>query len=256
MIPPIDPYGPLAIGLIAGAAFLAAVVKGVTTMGLGLVGVTVIAMFMDVQTAVLSMFAAKFVSDAIMLFESKREHAWHLTWRLRWFAVSGVIGVSAATYLLANLPSHVLLLILGATIVAFIALQARREPIRIAVEREQPWGVVFGSVTGILQGLTGIGGPPTAMYLFSMRLTTAEFVFMSCAVYFLFDIGQLAAVLSLDLYNTTRIFYSIAVFVPVMLGTWVGVCLRRRISVTMFRYAVLTVLFITGIGLIVKGLRF
>lgn len=255
MIPPIDPHGPLAIGLIAGSAFFAAVVKGVTTMGLGLVGVTVIAMFMDVQTAVLSMFAAKFVSDAIMLFESKRGHDWRLIWRLRWFAGSGIAAVAAATYLLANLPSHVLLLILGATIIAFIALQARREPIRIAVEREQSWGAVFGSATGILQGLTGIGGPPTAMYLFSMRLTTAEFVFMSCAVYFLFDLGQLAAVLSLDLYNSTRIFYSIAVFVPVMLGTWVGIRLRRRISVTMFRYSVLAILFVTGIGLIIRGLE-
>lgn len=255
MIPAFDPQGAMAIGIIVAASFVAAIVKGVTTMGLGIVGVSVIAAFIDVQTAILSLFGAKCVSDIVMMFESKRMLSWRLVWRLRWFAIAGFVAVTIATYLLANLPGRVLFIVLGAAIVGFIFLQLRTKPIHIPIRHEQPWGALFGAATGLGQGLTGIGGPQTAMYLYSMHLTTAEFVFMSCSVYVFFDVGQMASILYLDLYNPTLIFYSLAVFLPVMAGTWVGIRIRHRIPAAAFRYAVLAVLFATAIGLIVRGMK-
>lgn len=254
-MPDFDTPGLIALGAILFSSFFAAFVKGVTTMGLGLVGVPAIAAFLDVQTAVLSLFAAKFVSDGVMMYESKRDFEWRRAFRLRWFVIGGLIAVFSATYLLASLPSNVLYLILGVSVVAFILLQLRNKPITIPIQHEQPWGAVFGAATGVGQGLIGIGAPPTAMYLYSMRLDTYEFVFLSCIVYFLLDIGQLVGVIYFDLYNPTRVFYSVAVFIPVMLGTWAGIRLRNKLSATAFRYSVLGVLFITAIVLIARGVR-
>lgn len=248
-----EPHAVVPLIVIVAASFFAAIVKGVTTMGLGLVGVTIIAAYLDVQTAVLSMFTAKFMSDAMMLLDAKRAHGWKLTWRLRWFATVGILGVLVASYFLANLPAKALYLILGITVIGFSLLQLRKRPIKIDMRQEQAWGALFGAATGVGQGLTGIGGPPTAMYLYSMSLSASEFVFLSCVIYFLFDIGQLIAVLYLEMYNPTRIFYSLVVFPPVVVGTWVGIRLRQRISVTVFRYTVLTVLFASGISLIIRS---
>ena len=244
----------LAISVILAAAFVAAIVKGVTTMGLGLIAVPVIALFLDVQTAVLSLFISKFVSDAAMLVESKRDLAWRSSLRLASFVGAGAIAIPVATYLLANLHGRWLQIFLGASILVFVAYQLSPRPLVIPVRHERPWGVGFGMAAGATQALTGVGGPYTAMYLYALGSRPAQFVFLSSVVYLLFDVTQLVSILYLGLYDRTRFFYAIATIAPVLAGTWVGIRLRARMHARAFKAGLLVLLTASALSVLARGL--
>jgi uncharacterized membrane protein YfcA len=246
-------HDPLTMSVILTAAFVAAIVKGVTTMGLGLIAVPAIALFLDVQTAVLSLFISKFVSDVAMLVESKRDLAWRSSLRLRSFVVAGAIAIPVATYLLATLQGKWLHIFLGASILAFVAYQLSPRPIVIPVRHEGPWGAGFGMAAGATQALTGVGGPYTAMYLYALRLKPSQFVFLSSVVYLLFDVMQLTSILYLGLYDRTRLFYAIATLAPVLVGTWLGIRARARMNPRAFKLGLLMLLAASAVSVLVRG---
>jgi uncharacterized membrane protein YfcA len=249
---PTDRLAPIVVILFA--AFMAGAVKGITTMGLGLIAVPIIALFLDVQTAVLSLFASKFLSDVVMLLDSKQDLAWRSALRMVSFVVSGAIAIPVATYLLATLSGKYLQVFLALTILGFVMGQLSSTPKLLVLLGERDLGAGFGLVAGASQALTGVGGPYTAMYLYTLRLTASEFVFLSSIVYLLFDCSQLAAILYLDLYDRSRLAYATMTIAPVMAGTWLGIRVRRRLNPRVFRSALLTLLAASAIGLLLRAL--
>ena len=244
-----------AMALIVAASFLGAVVKGVTTIGLALIAVPLIALLLDVQTAVLSIFLSRILSDIALLFEARGGYDLALVLRLGTFIVAGAIGVVAGTYLLSTLSGPWLNVFLGMTILIFVCHQAYGRPLTFSLERQSGWGAVFGLVAGTTQGMTGVGGPYSAMFLYSLRLQPREFVFLSMIVYLILDISQLGAIVYAGLYDRTRFLYAVVSIPPVLLGTWLGIRLRSKLSPSGFRLAVLVLLAISGLGLVVQGMR-
>ena len=243
-----------ALAVILPAAFVGAFAKGVTTIGLTLIAVPIIALFLDVQTAILSLFLSKFLSDAVMLLEAKRTLAWRSALRLVAFIAAGAIAIPAATFVLATAPGPWLNLFLGLSIFVFIAYQLLPRPVAIASRHEATWGAVFGIAAGAAQGLTGVSGPYSAMYLYGLHLGTAEFVFLSSVIYLLLDFSQLAAILYLDLYDPTRILYAVCAIAPVLAGTWLGIRVRAKLNGQAFRRALLVLLGLSGASLLVRGI--
>jgi uncharacterized protein len=242
-----------AMAMIVVATFVGAVVKGVTTIGLAMIAVPLIALLLDVQTAVLSIFLSRILSDIAMLLESRRGFAWGLALRLRSFIAAGAIGVAGGTYLLSTLSGPWLHVFLGVTILVFVLHQAYGRPVAFAVERQSAWASVFGLAAGTTQGLTGIGGPYSAIYLYSLRLEPRQFVFLSMVIYLILDLGQLAAIVYLGLYDATRLLYALVAIPPVMLGTWLGIRLRSRLPPEKFRVALLVLLAASGVTLMLRG---
>lgn len=252
-MPTIAPDSLAALVIIFVAALAGAFVKGVTTMGLALIAVPIIALILDVQTAILSLFLSKFLSDITMLYESKRGLAWRSSFRLGPFIVAGIIAIPGATFLLAKAAGPWLYVVLGVSILLFVAYQLRPKAFIINVKHEAGWGVAFGAAAGATQGLTGVGGPYTAMYLYSLGTATNEFVFLSSVIYLLLDFSQLGAILYLDLYDRTRLGYAVLTIVPVMLGTWLGIRVRSRLNAAAFKRALLVLLAISAASLLVRA---
>jgi uncharacterized protein len=167
-----------AIVVVVAAAFAGAFVKGVTTLGLALFAVPLISLFLDVQTAILSLFLSKCLSDAAMMVNAKKDFSWRLSGRIAPFAIFGFAAIPFATLLLANADGPWLYLFLAASILVFIAFQlGHRQAARPQHDSRWSWG--FGVAAGASQGLTGAAGPYAAMYLYRLGLPTNEFVFLS-----------------------------------------------------------------------------
>jgi hypothetical protein len=244
-----------ALGVIAAAAFAGAFIKGVTTLGLALFAIPLISLFLDVQTAILSLFVSKFLSDIAMLAHSKKVLPWRLSRRVAGFIVVGLVSIPLATLLLAKARGPWMYLCLAASVLLFVGFQlkpggpagTRREG------RRWKWG--FGFAAGASQGLTGAAGPYAAMYLYGLGLTTEEFVFLSSVIYLLFDFSQFGSILYTRLYDPARIFYALMTIVPVMGGTYLGIWFRGRLDDRQFRKLVLGLLLVSAGALIFRAAR-
>jgi len=242
------------VAVIVAAAFLGAFVKGVTTLGLALLAVPLISLVLDVQTAVLSLFLSKFLSDVAMLLNSKKELSWRLSRRVMAFMLAGAVAIPVATVLLSSAKGPGLYLFLAASILVFIGSQLRAARPPSAGPPHGGWAWGLGLAAGASQGLTGAAGPYAAMYLYGLGLTTNEFVFLSSVIYLIFDVSQLAAILYTGLYDTTRLLFALLTIVPVMAGTWLGIRFRQQLDAQQFRRLLLLLLLASAGGLIWRAL--
>ena len=243
------------VAVVVAAAFVGAFVKGVTTLGLALFAVPLISLFLDVQTAILSLFLSKCLSDVAMLMNARKGFSWRYSTRIASFAIFGLAAIPIATLLLAEAKGPWLHLFLAASVLIFIAFKLKPHPPAAPYVRDtrSSWG--FGFAAGASQGLTGAAGPYVAMYLYGLGLTTNEFVFLSSVIYILFDVSQLAAILYTGLYDRTRLLYALLTIAPVMVGTYVGIHVRGRLNDRQFRNALLGILAASAVGLIYRAVR-
>lgn len=240
----------LILSVIVVTTFLGGVVKGATNMGLNLLAVPALAPLIGVPAAVLTIFLSKSVSDVVLLIESRGEQGLREGKRVTGFLAAGLLGALAGTFLLASLDRSILFLVLGVSLILYVALDAMQRPIRIPPGQEKIWAPIAGGASGLSQGLTGAAGPTTAIYMMSLDLTPREFIFLTSVIFLAIDAGQVIGIVALDLYDGQRLLYAGTAFMPVMLGTWLGMRLRRRLSSRGFRNAILALMFVMGLNLL------
>ncbi len=100
----------------------------------------------------------------------------HIPWRRAWpVLAAALLTLPAGLWLQYHLAGAERLIIrrcVGVLILAVLVIQWRRQ----SVPREglaRRWGFLTGSVSGVLSGLAGIGGPPIVIWLHAQRFSTA-----------------------------------------------------------------------------------
>ena len=168
----------------------------------------------------------------------------HFRWRSasgRWlFIVAGLPPVPLGVFLLNTAAPALLRTAIVALILAIAVLSLFN--VRVPAARTRWAAVGFGFTTTLLTTTLSIGGPLAGIYAIEQDWSREE-MRATLAVYFL-----LAGVLGLALYVAvglipTEMAYNIGVGAPVVLvGATAGGWLARRMSLRVFRYAVLFVI--------------
>ena len=90
------------------------------------------------------------------------------------------------------------------------------------------------------------------MFLLVQQLENQVFVATAALIYFSINLFKIPVYLKLNVMNT-KILLRILPFLPLIaVGTMLGVYLNRRTSAKMFSRIILTIVFLTGIRLILK----
>ncbi|MBI3936907.1 MAG: sulfite exporter TauE/SafE family protein, partial [Betaproteobacteria bacterium] len=228
--------------------------KGLTTLGLGLVVVPVLTTVLDPVTAVLTLFLAKAVSDALMAVETRHDRILALWGRIGYFLSAGLLGVVVGTVFLATLPKRALFFVIGVLIVGFVAMHLLGRNVELRPHHQRPFALLAGVVSGAGQGISGMSGPILTIYAYSLNLTPRQFVFVTSVLYSMINIGQFVAILYFGLYDATRLMLAALAVPPMLVGTFAGIALRNRLSADTFRIAVLALMAAVGVTLIWRGL--
>jgi len=116
------------------------------------------------------------------------------------------------------------------------------------------WGILAGFLGGILGGSIGANGPPVIMYLNMQpwhrdRIKSTMTTYFLCASIFNSSSHAIGGLITMD------VLKGFAVALPATcLGIAAGVFCYKRISDVVYRKLALTLVFILGITMTVKGL--
>ena len=165
----------------------------------------------------------------------------HFRWRQSWlFIIAGLPPVPLGVFLLNTAAPALLRMAIVALILAIAVLSLFN--VRVPAARTRWAAVGFGFTTTLLTTTLSIGGPLAGIYAIEQDWPREQ-MRATLAVYFL-----LAGVLGLALYVAvglvpTEMAYNIVVGAPVVLvGATAGGWVARRMSLRVFRYAVLFVI--------------
>jgi uncharacterized membrane protein YfcA len=238
------------IAVVLGASLLGAFVKSVTGMGYPLIAVPLITLVLGIEDAVVIVAAPNLAANAVLCFGARHgsDDARDLGALVGW----GFAGAFLGTLALVNVPEDPLLIVLAATIVAFVVNSVRSPQLAVDLATSRRWSPVVGGVAGVMQGAVGVSGPVVATWLHGYRLPKDTYVFSVTAIFGVSGAVQFGLLLAAGEVTARRFVVSALAFVPVLAMVPIGTRLRARLGGSGFERAVLAVLVASGLALVVR----
>lgn len=212
---------------------IAGVISGVTSFGGNLVAVPLLTFIWTPQK---SIFIGCIVGGASSLFLAACYHK-NIIWKEIFPLCSGIIpGIPLGVYILTYSGPGTLLFGVGISLTIFLIWQIFGN--RIFPSRKQlskRWAVPCGVICGILQGATGMGGPPLVVYAFlrkwAKECTIAN---INCSVAFAlicWAITQIFNEINID----NVLFDSLTGTISVGCGVLVSIPIVQHINILLFK---------------------
>jgi uncharacterized membrane protein YfcA len=232
---------------VIAAGFL----KGAIGFGFPALATPLLALLVDVPTAVAVLIVPNLLMDAAQA--ARRGGLGAVARRTAVLLVFGAVGMFAGTRLLVGLSPHVALYVLGAFVLLFVILNVRRVAVRITPTGERWLAPVVGMVAGVVGGITNVPGTPLVIWFYALGLDKLEFVRSVSFTFMVLKLVQLAAATHYGLMTWNRAGASVVLTAAAFAGFAAGLRVQDRLEQAAFNRAVLVVLAVLGLGLIARA---
>jgi uncharacterized membrane protein YfcA len=229
---------------------LAYIILGISGFGSALVTIPLLVHFLPLQTVVPLVVTVDFlatVSNGVRF----REHV-DLT-ELKLLIPAVIVGILSGVTLLAMLPKHAALLLLGALVTGYGLYRLATKPSASPVSRW--WGIPTGLIGGLIGGLFGVGGPIYATYM-SARIHDPARMRATLSAVFSFSTGlRLTVYLISGLLLQSEIWWAFLLLLPAMpLGLAIGHRLHARLTREQVGRFISILLVVSGVSLLWKAI--
>ena len=239
------------VAAIAGSFLLAGGVKGVIGLGLPTVSLGLLTAAFDLTTAMALMIVPSFVTNIWQAMSGGS--GWQLLRRIWPFLMMATATVWLGATALTRLDLSLLSAMLGGLLVVYSTLSLAGVRLAITAQREAWVGPLFGTVNGILTGMTGSFVVPGVIFLQGIGLSRDMLV---QAMGMLFTASTLALASALQnngLLTTQLSLVSGAAVIPAAIGMAAGQRIRRRLSEARFRQIFFIAILVLGLYIIAKA---
>lgn len=245
-------YTALEITLIMFTFFFAAFVKGMAGLGFTTICLAILAYSVGIKKGIPLILIPALISDVILVYEAGHFRG-SLTrfWPIHLFAIP---GVAIGLWFLGWVPGHVLTMLLGFVILAFVVFASLSQNLQLHTRWERIACVISGFMTGILTGMTGSQLMPIMPFLVSLNMPRDYFVQTINTFFTVVTLTMIFGLSFMNMLNFGVLTISLVGLVFVYIGTKTGNYLGRRFSPSVFRYCVLMMMAFSGAGLILKEL--
>ena len=235
------------LGVLAGAF-----VKGAVGFGFPTVATPILALFMDVKSAVAVLIVPNLVMDTIQAL--RHPGLLHILRRHAALNVCGIAGTFVGTALLRLIPDRTALLILGVVVIVFAAIGAAGISFRVSARWEPILSPPVGFLAGVVGGVTNVPGTPLTLYFYALVMDKPTFVRSIAVSFIIYKTTQLVAVVAAGFMTAERLGLSI-VATLVGLGAFrLGLAVQDRLSQRAFNLTVLWLLGALGVFLVYRGI--
>lgn len=231
-------------------AFLAAVCQSVTGFGFALTMTPLLVLVWDVKSTI----ATSLLLGFVILFPLIAEVRGHVSVnRVSGMFAGFLIGLAPGVFLLQQLNSDALRIIVAGTVMVASALMYRAPP--VAAGRDSiPLRVFAGAVSGTVGASTSLGGPPAVLYLLGRERDIPSFRGTIMAFFFAGNVVTIAAFVIVGRITGDVLLMSAAALPAVAAGIIAGGWLRRRLDPQAFRGLVLGLLVVTSLAVLTGSL--
>jgi uncharacterized membrane protein YfcA len=233
----------IAIALAVGGA-----AKGMTGLGLPGVAIPVLAGFLGVERAVMTMIIPVLVLN-IWLMVTLRDCLEEIPEmpRILLPSVPGVVLGASVLYLASE---RSLATGLAIWIIAYLILRAFHPAMTLVGNARRRFAPVVGFGAGSMQAATGISAPVLAPYVDALNLSPRAYVFTVATVFSMLSGTHFIVMIYLQAYSLQQLTESLLAVIPALAFVPLGVKLRGSVEPQVFSRIIRALMFIMACRLI------
>ena len=235
-----------------GMAF-AAFIKGAVGFGFPSVATPLLALFLDGKTAIGMLVLPNIAMDVI---QSSRTPGFLSTLKRHWpLYLSIAVGTVFGTKLLASMSPNAFGLVLGITLLVFVAVNLSPLSPRVPPNLEGVLGPLVGLGAGVVGGVTNAGGFFFVIYFHALGLVKHDFVRSISIGFLVYKAAQFLAFLQFGLMTGLIFWFSLFGSVFAVATFSLGLKAQDRFDQATFNRAVLALLAVIATWMIIRSLR-
>jgi uncharacterized membrane protein YfcA len=229
--------------VILTAVFIASLLGTLTGFGLATILMPIMAIFFPFPQALLMVGIVHFFGDLWRMALFRRGAQWRL---VLLFGLPGLLASFLTARLVFEIPELYLEKLMGLLLIG-IASWSLLHP-KWRVSKSDPILIGGGLATGILSGLTGIGGAIRAAFLNTYRLKQAAYLFTTGVIGFMVDTARLAGYWQAEVSLPISLPLLLVAIALSLAGTVVAKKVVRHLPAKLFSQMVNIFLLLAGIN--------
>lgn len=229
--------------------FFAGFVKGAVGFAMPMIMISAFSSFLPPETALAGLILPTLISNLTQAFRQGAAPVWATVISYRRMLIATMVFIVISAQFVRIIPQDLFLLLLGAPITAFAALQLAGVGLALRLEHRARAEWILGAIGGLYGGLSGVWGPPLLVYLLSIKADKLETVRVQGVVFLIGAVVLLAAHLHSGVMTASTTTFSAILVLPAMIGQSLGVAIQDRLDQSKFRRWTQTLLVLTGLNL-------
>ena len=237
--------------IVIGTFFLAGAVKGVIGLGLPPVSLGLLAVVLDLQTAMALLVVPAFVTNFWQSVVGGNAKV--ILYRLWPFLVMATVTVWIGVAALTRLNPSLLTALLGALLVTYSVVSLGGIRLTIPPRYERWAGPLIGSANGVLTGMTGSSVVPGVMFLQAIGLPRDVLIQAMGMLFAASALALAAALQQANLFTVDHGILSSAAVLPAIAGMIGGQWIRKGLAEQRFRTVFFIALLVLGAYIIIAN---
>ncbi len=227
-------------------------IKGTLGVGTPLLTVPLMALVLPPQIAVTLMAIPVVVANLWQILHAP--NLWNTLSRFWPAATALVLFTGIGTSILSTIDEQLLLLVVGVSVIGFSLLQVLSTRPWLSEGVRIPAGLFFGSLSGLIGGISSMFGPMLVIYLVSLRgLEKNDFVAAISFLYVCAVVPWTISLILIGLLDETMIVASTLATVPVVVGLLLGQQIRKHIGNQRFHQLIILILLCSGCSMLLQS---
>ena len=234
-------------------ALVAGMVKGIVGFAMPMILMSGLGTLVAPEIALAALILPTLLGNGIQAFRQGPVMALMSVKKFRRFLIIGCICLVTSAQFVLSISSDILVVGIGSVVAVASLIQILGMEIRLK-RHSIVSDTVFGTIAGLLGGVSGIWGPPTVLYLLALNTEKMEQIRIQGVIYGLGAVAMTGAHMVSGVLNFETVWLSVVLTPAALIGMWIGGILVGHIRQHLFRRATLIVLLLGALNLMRLGL--
>lgn len=239
----------LTILLIALVIFFSAFVQGFSGFAFSLVLIPLLGIFYPSNEVIVLNILFSFILNVSVFFQISKHAKIRYLMKLIGFAVVFTI---LGAYFVNLVNQNILKIILGLLLIISSTLKLLN--LHLTFQNPKKWYILVGSITGFLNGICGISGPPLILFFSGVKMDKMTYKATFNSIFLALNVVAIISYYYFGNLTITLVKTSLTYAVIVIIGAFLGLFVSKRISEVLFSKIISITVIIMGLWMIVGAL--
>lgn len=227
--------------------FISTFVQGFTGFGFSLVAIPLLSIFLDTKLIIIMNISYSFIINIIVF---KKYYKDARLMKILPLLISAILFTFVGVSYLQVINDFILKAIIGVLLI--IVGITNNFGVKFDLKKPEKYYLPIGALSGLLNGIGGLSGPPVLMFLSNIDLNKSQFKATLSSYFLTMNIVAILTFALKGLYTLDNLKIVSTLLPQVAIGTAVGVFASTKIEEKLFKKVVNAVIPIMGITIVWK----